>query len=206
MDEEIMRFLFTPISPTQQYFVGMKKYTIGTFPSRTSAENAINRLHTDIGIDEDEVSYVYKNTEGDIKEVSAEDVMDTTTAEGAGRGAVIGGSIGVIAGLATVAGIIPVIGPIFAAGPLVAALGLGAGAVGTTAVGALTGAAAGGLIGALTNMGVTEERAQEYEDRVVAGNVLVAVHAEEGSGVEAVLTDSGATDIETFMLADTSAV
>jgi hypothetical protein len=179
----------------------MKKYTIGTFPSRTSAEDAINRLHTDIGIDDDEISYVYKNTEGDIKEVSADDVTDTTPVEGAQRGAVIGGSIGAIAGLATIAGIIPVIGPIFAAGPLVAALGLGAGALGTTAAGALTGAAAGGLIGALVNMGVSTEKAKEYEDRVMAGNVLVAAHAEEGSGVEAILTECGATDIESFMLA-----
>ena len=184
----------------------MKKYTIATFDSRASAEDAINRLHTDLGIDDDEISYVSKNTEGDVQEVSADEVTDTTAAEGAQRGAVIGGSIGAIAGLATVAGIIPVIGPIFAAGPLIAALGLGAGALGTTAAGALTGAAAGGLIGALVNMGVTKERAKEYEDRVMAGNVLVAVHAEEGSGIEAVMTDSGATDIETFMLADTGSV
>lgn len=179
----------------------MKQYTIGTFPSRASAESAISRLHTEAGIDADEISYVYKNTEGDIKEVSADEVAPSTPAEGAQKGAMIGGSIGAIAGLATVAGIIPVIGPIFAAGPLISALGIGAGALGTTAAGALTGAAAGGLIGALANLGVSGEKAKEYEDRVMAGNVLVAVHSEDDKNIATIFTESGATDIEVFALA-----
>lgn len=179
----------------------MKKYTIGTFPSRARAEEAINRLHTELGVGTDEISYVYKNTDEEVKEVPAEEVSEDTPVEGAQKGAIIGGSIGALAGLATVAGIIPVLGPIFAAGPLVAALGLGAGALGTTAAGVITGAAAGSLIGALTNMGVTTQKAQEYEDLVLAGNVLVAAHADEGIGVESILADSGATDIEAFVLA-----
>lgn len=179
----------------------MKKYIIATFPSRARAEDAINRLHTELGIGTDEISYVYKNTDEEVKEVPAEDVSVETPAEGAQKGAIIGGSIGALAGLAAVAGIIPILGPIFAAGPLVAALGLGAGALGTTAAGAITGAAAGSLIGALVNMGVSQQKAQEYEDSVMAGNVLVAVHADEGVNVESIFTDCGATDIETFMLA-----
>jgi hypothetical protein len=179
----------------------MKKYTIGTFPSRARAEDAINRLHTELGIGTDEISYVYKNTDDEVKEVPAEDVSGDTPTEGAQKGAIIGGSIGALAGLAAIAGVIPVLGPILVAGPLVAALGLGAGTLGTAAAGAITGAAAGSLIGALMNMGVSKQKAQEYEDRVLAGNVLVAVHTEEGTGVEAILTDCGATDIEAFMLA-----
>lgn len=178
----------------------MKKYTIATFPSRARAEDAINRLHAELAVPHDDISYVYKNTEGEVREVAVASVAERTPAEGAGRGAMIGGSLGVLAGLATVAGIIPVIGPIFAAGPLIAALGLGAGALGTTAVGALTGAAAGGLIGALASLGVSSEKAHEYEDRVASGNVLVAVHAEEGIGIVTMLAQCGATDIETFML------
>jgi hypothetical protein len=158
-------------------------------------------LHADLGIDQDEISYVYKNTEGDVQEVSAGDVSASTPAEGAQKGAVIGGSLGAIAGLATIAGIIPVIGPIFAAGPLIAALGLGAGAIGTTAAGALTGAAAGGLIGALVALGLPKEKAKAYEDSVMAGNVLVAVHAQDDTDVEPIMADAGATNIEVFSLA-----
>ncbi len=178
----------------------MKKYTLGTFPSRTKAEEAISHLHSELGIATDAISYVYKNTAGEVHEVAAQNVTTMTTSEGVQKGAVIGGSIGALAGLAAIAGIIPIIGPIVAAGPLIATMGLGASALGTTAAGALTGAAAGSLIGALATLGVSAEKAQEYEDRVIAGNVLVAVHAPEGSGIVDMMADCGATDIETFML------
>src|SRR5436190_1811747 len=62
---------------------------------------------------------------------------------GAGIGAVLGGAAGVLAGLGLIA--IPGIGPVVAAGWLVAA---GAGAV--------AGGAAGGIIGALTQAGVSK--------------------------------------------------
>jgi uncharacterized membrane protein len=91
------------------------------------------------------------------------------------------------------------VGPLFAAGPLAAALGL-TGAVGTTAAGAATGAAAGGVIGALVNIGVTEEHAKQYEDRVNAGDVLVAVHAEEDIDVAGLLTGAGALEVNVYQL------
>lgn len=177
----------------------MKQHTIGVFTSRDHAERAIARLHADLGIGNDEISYIYRNTDGDVKEVSADDVANPTVGEGAKQGATVGGAIGAVAGLAAVAGVIPVVGPIFAAGPLVTALGL-TGALGTTAAGAVTGAAAGGLIGALISVGVSEQKAKEYEDRVVAGSVLVAVHADETKDVASVLTAEGATDVDIYTL------
>lgn len=176
----------------------MKQYTIGVFTAREDAERAIERLHNDLSIGAEEISYVYRNTDGEIKEVNADEVSTKTSAEGAKQGAKIGGSIGAVLGLATVAGVLPIIGPIFVAGPLAAALGLGAGALGTTAAGAITGAAAGGLIGALIPLGVSEGKAKAYEDRVLAGNVLVAVHADEEKDVLAVLGECGATDLEAY--------
>ncbi|MBP7741176.1 MAG: hypothetical protein KA104_00600 [Candidatus Pacebacteria bacterium] len=156
----------------------MKKFTVGLFAERSAAEETINRLHNELDIPNEDISYIYRNSQGDIKEVDADDVSTDTAVEGAGKGAMIGGTIGAIAGLATVAGIIPVIGPLFAAGPLAAALGL-TGAIGTTAAGAATGAAAGGIIGALTHLGVGEEKAQHYNDRVQAGDILVTAYSEE---------------------------
>ncbi|MEK7080093.1 MAG: hypothetical protein AAB901_02275, partial [Patescibacteria group bacterium] len=149
----------------------MKKFTIGVFGAREDAEKAINRIHNELGVPSSDISYLYKNTEGDVHEIHAGDVASDTPVEGATKGAAIGGALGAIAGIAAVAGIIPVVGPLFAAGPLAVALGL-TGAVGTTAAGALTGAAAGGLIGALANMGVGEENAKRYAD--VAGVVRQA--------------------------------
>ncbi len=176
----------------------MKNLTLATFPAREDAEKAINQLHNELKIDHADISYVYRNTEGDMKEVNTEKISSSTPAEGAKNGAVIGGSIGALAGIATAIGVIPVIGPIFAAGPLITALGLGSGALGATAAGALTGAAAGGLIGALANLGVGQEKAQRYADRVSAGNILLAVHAEDKVDPTAVLVACGAEDVETF--------
>lgn len=175
----------------------MKHLTLGTFANREDAEKAINRLHNELNIDTNEISYVYRNTEGETHEVNSADVSSSTPTEGAKSGAVIGGSIGALAGIATAIGVIPVIGPIFAAGPLVAALGL-SGALGATAAGAVTGAAAGGLIGALANMGVGEEKAQQYADRVTAGNILLSVHADESVDPVSVMLDCGAENVETF--------
>jgi len=175
----------------------MKQYTTALFPSRATAEIAIEKLNKDLNISSDDISYVYRNTEGKIKDVDTEDMTSDSgsAAEGAKDGAMIGGGIGAAVGLATAVGMIPVIGPVFAAGPLIAALGLG-GAAAATATGALTGALAGGLIGALASIGLSESTAKRYEDKVLAGHVLVAVHTDSVNNVEAIFQECGATDIE----------
>lgn len=177
--------------------ITMKKNTIGIFESRQDAEKFINRVHNELAIENDEISYIYKNTEGEEVQIDASEISSKTPAEGAEKGAKAGAVIGAIAGIATVAGVIPVIGPLFAAGPVVTALGI-TGAVGTTAAGAVTGAAVGGLIGALANMGVGKEKAKAYEDAVVAGNILVAVHSDKASEVEAVMIASNAQEVQTY--------
>jgi hypothetical protein len=80
-----------------------------------------------------------------------------------------------------------VIGPVLAAGPIAAAL-----------TGAGIGAAAGGLIGALTESGVPEEDARYYAEGVRRGDVLVTVktddvHAERAAEI---LDHDGAVDID----------
>lgn len=176
----------------------MKQFTIALFDSREHAEEAIRTVTKEHDIDAGDISYAYRNTNGDVTEVDPKDVDGESIAEGAGDGAMVGGTIGALAGLVTAAGVIPVIGPLFAAGPLVAALGLGAGAVGTTAAGGLTGAAAGGLIGALSAWGVDATKAKEYEDQVSAGNVLLTVHADESVNLIPVLSNCGATDVNVY--------
>lgn len=175
----------------------MKTLTIGIFNAREDAEKAINRLHAEQKIENDDISYIYRNTEGEIKELDSSEVSGKTLAEGAKKGAKVGGAVGALAGIAAVAGIIPGIGPLLVAGPLVSLLGL-TGAVGAAASGAVVGAAAGGIIGALANLGVPKERAKAYSDRVEAGDILVTVNAEDTDNVERILVDCGAEDVETF--------
>lgn len=178
----------------------MKTFTIGAFANREDAEKVINRLHNDLGIPSDDISYVYRNTDGEIKEKDADDIARSTMAESAGKGAAVGGTIGAIAGLAAFAGVIPVIGPLFVAGPLAAALGF-TGAVGAAAAGGVTGAAAGGIIAGLVRLGVSEEHAQRYADHVEAGDILVAAYAEKPDEAAAIFNEESAMDVQSYALA-----
>jgi hypothetical protein len=86
-------------------------------------------------------------------------------AAGAGTGALIGGTLGWLAGIGALA--IPGVGPFIAAGPIIAALA-GAGAGGAVA----------GITGALIGYGVPEYEAKRYEGRVRKGGLLLSVHAD----------------------------
>ena len=86
---------------------------------------------------------------------------------GAGIGAAVGGTAGLLAGLGLMA--IPGVGPVVAAGWLVATL-TGAAAVGT----------AGGIVGAMTQAGVSPEDADVYAESIRRGGALVSVRVEEG--------------------------
>lgn len=91
-------------------------------------------------------------------------------ASGAGAGAsigtIIGGGLGLVAGIGALA--IPGVGPVVAAGWLVA-----------TITGAGIGAAGGGIVGSLTGAGVSEEEAHVYTEGVRRGGTLVSVRVDE---------------------------
>lgn len=177
----------------------MQKTIVGTLPTKEAADGLISHLSRELGISHDDISYVYRSGDGQTHV----DVVDVTGAtdtpsEGAATGAVVGGSVGALAGIAAIIGVIPVIGPIFAAGPLLVALGLGTGAAGTVAAGALTGAIAGSVIGLLTNLGAPESVARQYEEKLKSGEVLVAVAREDVTAVESAFRSHGATSVDVF--------
>jgi hypothetical protein len=180
----------------------MKQLAIGVFEDRAQAEDAISRLHADMNVPTDDISYIYRNADGDVHEVDAAAVTDDAGAHavgsGLGRGAVIGGTIGALAGLAAVAGVIPVIGPLLAAGPIAAALGF-TGAAATTVASAATGAIAGGLVGALVKLGVNKDQAEHYAGRIADGDILVAAYAEEDP--RPIFSAAGALETELYALA-----
>ena len=106
-------------------------------------------------------------------------------AAGAGSGAVIGGTLGLLAGIGALA--IPGVGPFIAAGPIMAALaGLG------------IGGAVGGFAGALIGMGIPEFEARRYEGRVRSGGILLSVHCDTSDKIKLakkILKDTGAEDV-----------
>jgi hypothetical protein len=106
-------------------------------------------------------------------------------ATGAGSGAVLGGTLGLLAGIGALA--IPGVGPLIAAGPIMAALaGMG------------VGGAVGGFTGALIGLGIPEYEAKRYEGRLQKGAILLSVHCDTSDQIKRakeVMKNSGAEDI-----------
>jgi hypothetical protein len=137
------------------------------FDDYASASQAVRNLET-AGLPSDDISIVANNADDwydrDRPTVDRDRDGVDDRAEGAGAGAAIGGTIGGIAGLLAGLGLlaIPGIGPVVAAGWLA-----------STAAIAAVGAAGGGIIGALTQSGVSEDDAHVYAEGVRRGGTLV---------------------------------
>jgi len=107
------------------------------------------------------------------KTISDQHVDVTEASEvgtGAGLGAVVGGTAGLLAGLGVLA--IPGLGPVVAAGWLASA-----------AVGAIAGGVTGGIVGALTDAGVPKEEAHIYSEAVRRGGTLVSVKTDDSKAM-----------------------
>ncbi len=149
---------------------GTKAYkrAAGLYYSRDEAEAAVRALK-EAGYDMDQVSVIAKDADKVAGHDTTKEVgnkADEGAAAGALTGGALGGITGLLIGLGTLA--IPGIGPILLAGAE-------ATAIATTLAGAGIGAAAGGLIGALIGLGIPEEKAKIYSDRVGSGSFLVMV-------------------------------
>jgi hypothetical protein len=93
------------------------------------------------------------------------------TAVGVTAGGVIGGTLGLLAGVGLLA--IPGLSPFIAAGPIMAGLaGLG------------VGGAVGGATGALIGMGIPEFEAKRYEGRLQKGGILLSVHCDTAEEIK----------------------
>lgn len=168
--------------------IGSHRRSVGVFSNRQAAEQALRDLR-DSGFPMDRVSVITRDTnhQGDI---AGANVHDTTKAQrsgnkvndkvddstgnkadeggtiGAVTGGTLGGLTGLLVGLGTLA--IPGIGPVMLAGAT-------ATAIATTLAGGAIGAVTGGLLGGLIGLGIPEERARVYQDRVARGEYLVIV-------------------------------
>jgi hypothetical protein len=164
------------------------KTLAAVFASMADAEHVARHLEN-LGIPSDEVHIVAGIVAGNDparKNEYLEDAKkgETGTAEATVTGARFGGGIGILASLAALA--IPGVGPIIAGGAMATVLtGLG------------IGAAAGGLLGAFKNLGISHQEAGLYEEAVRRGKVFIAVHVNEEmeAQVSQVMEEHGAQDI-----------
>lgn len=173
-----------------------KTAVFGIYSTRDGIERAVEAL-LQSGFTKDDISVLlpegvgaptqaYTESSGlkDIGNVKNTKAPEGATA-GAGTGAVIGGTLGLLAGIGALA--IPGVGPLIAAGPIMAALaGLG------------VGGAVGGFTGALIGMGIPEYEAKKYEGRLKKGGILFAVHcstSEQIKRAKEIVEHTGGEDI-----------
>jgi hypothetical protein len=156
------------------------------FDSHREAVSAVEALEA-AGIHHDRISLIANNAEkwhhGDHDHDNDAHENETMegAAEGATKGGLIGGGLGLLAGLGMLA--IPGLGPVVAAGWLAS---MATGAV----AGAVAGGATGGLLGALKDAGHSDDEAHVYAEGVRRGGSLVSVKpnsADEARQAEAIL-------------------
>jgi hypothetical protein len=163
-----------------------KSAVLGIYPSRSAVENATNAL-VNAGFATGDISVLMPQSLDGTKEMGTEKETKAPegTATGVTAGGVIGGTLGVLAGVGLLA--IPGLGPFIAAGPIMAGLaGLG------------VGGAVGGVTGALIGMGIPEYEAKRYEGRLQKGGILLSVHcstSEEIKRAKELVERTGGEDI-----------
>jgi hypothetical protein len=146
---------------------GDPKIVIGLFRDRESVERAY-RFVTQRGYDIGDINVVMSDETrnryfSDDSQISTE--LGSKAAEGGELGGPAGGDIGIII-------------PVLSAGAVLALPGLGfilAGPIAAALAGAGVAGLAVGLIGALSDWGIPEERVQQYEAAIRDGGILMGV-------------------------------
>jgi hypothetical protein len=133
---------------------------VAAFADPLEARGCIEDLRA-AGFLEEEIGLVAPTDDLDREEVAEHSMV----AEGSVVGAMAGAGLGSLWGMAIAAGFLPM-GPIIAGGLLASLL-----------VTAATGAALGSLAGALVGLGVPEEQAAHFEQKLHEGHVVVTVKA-----------------------------
>jgi hypothetical protein len=165
---------------------GKKVAVFGIYSTRAAVENTADAL-VKAGYPSSDISVLLPESLGGPKEMGTEKATKAPegTAAGVTTGGLIGGTLGVLAGVGLLA--IPGLGPFIAAGPIMAGLaGLG------------VGGAVGGVTGALIGMGIPEFEAKRYEGRLQKGGILLSVHcdtSEEIKRAKDIIERTGGEDV-----------
>lgn len=147
----------------------MMRNVTAVFTSHEDAIEAARRVK-DAGLRTSDISII-------TNEQNANAGENDRISRGTVSGGVLGGAAGLLLGLGTIA--IPGLGMIAAAGPIAGLLG---------------GAVTGGIVGALVDLGIPQEKGEEYERDIKEGNTLWSMEVEETNfeSVRDILRESGA--------------
>jgi hypothetical protein len=164
---------------------GKNTAAFGIYKTRAGVESAVDALRQ-ANFRNTDISVMFPDNAG-TKDFAHEKSTKAPegAATGAGSGAVIGGTLGWLAGIGALA--IPGVGPFIAAGPIVAAL-----------AGVGVGGAVGGIAGALVGMGIPEYEAKRYAGRVKEGSILLSVHCDDSKWTRKareIMERTGAEDV-----------
>src|SRR3989344_8403335 len=183
----------------------MKQTTIGVFEERELAEQAIDSVYKQFHVPADDISFLYRNTDGEVREVKTDAFLDSQVSSwgvnitiGALAGLVIGGAVGVT----SVLGFTAFLQSLIAMGPLASLLAL-AGIAGNLAIifgTAIIGTILGILVGAVTELCLSGKHMRVYSDNAEPKNVVVAVIAPEKTDVLSLFRNLGAFDTRVYRL------
>jgi len=137
---------------------------VGVFEDRLAAERAVDELER-ANFKGDQVGYALRGSGDPEQRGMISDADGTKDKRGAIAGAATGAGLGAILGAAA-AILIPGFGPVVAGGILAMAFG-----------GAIAGTAVGGIFGAMTGLGISEDEARQLEHEFNSGRAIVAVKA-----------------------------
>jgi hypothetical protein len=138
-----------------------ERAVVGVYDDRLAAERAVDALEQ-AGFSSDRIGFALRGDDV-ARGGMIVDAEGTKDAKGAAAGAVTGGMVGgVLAAAASM--LIPGVGPIMAGGILAAFFG-----------GAIAGTAVGGILGAMSGLGLSEDEARFYERHFSEGRAIVAI-------------------------------
>lgn len=173
--------------------VSHQKHAVGVFSIRDEAEQALILLK-ESGFPMDKVSIIVRDAHKE-PQIAGAQVSDRVgdqnvqTATGVVANTLAGSALGsVLVGLGSLA--IPGVGVVIAAGSVGLALAA------TTASTGIEAAAIGGLVKAISDLGIPEEQARAYSDRLHRDHYLVIVDGtdEEIGRAEAIFSKRGIED------------
>ncbi len=134
---------------------------VGVFDDRLAAERAVDALEQ-AGFSDQQIGFAIRGAD-EVRGGMITDAVGTKDGKGALTGMVTGGMLGGVLA-AAVSLLLPGVGPVLAGGVLAAFFG-----------GVIAGTAVGGIFGALTGLGISEEEARFYEKEFHSGRAIVAV-------------------------------
>ncbi|MGD1852807.1 MAG: ChaB family protein [Leptolyngbyaceae cyanobacterium] len=162
------------------------------FKEQDQVDQVIRRL-IERDVSQDHISVMGRNFQAETRIagfITKKDVILGGLRSGAAFGSLFGSFLSLLTGVGVL--FIPFIGSVVAAGPIGAVL------LGATS-GALAGSAGGGLISALSTLGMPEEKAAIYQTRLEAGEflVMVEVPADKSGEYQLLLESAGGEEIHT---------